>query len=79
LATKTPENTDQAQQAAAQECMPCGGRGTLISKLGGQESTVQCPWCEGSGQRRPGIDAQGHWEGQAQPEAKSAEEPAAGS
>jgi hypothetical protein len=57
--------------------MPCGGRGTLISKLGEQESTVRCPWCEGSGQRRPGIDAQGHWEGQPQAEAPSG--PAAGS
>ncbi len=41
--------------------MPCGGRGSVISNLGGEQSTVQCPWCEGSGQRRPGIDAQAHW------------------
>jgi hypothetical protein len=61
LASERLDITDQAGQAAAQECMPCGARGTLISKLGGQESTVQCPWCEGSGQRRPGIDAQAHW------------------
>lgn len=41
--------------------MPCGGRGTVISKLGGEESVVSCPWCEGSGQRRKGLDAQAHW------------------
>lgn len=46
---------------AAPECMPCGGRGTLVSKLGGQESTVECPWCEGSGKRRKDMDAQAHW------------------
>lgn len=45
--------------------MPCGGRGSLISKLGEEESVVQCPWCEGSGQRRKGIDAQAHWGDQA--------------
>lgn len=41
--------------------MPCGGRGTLISRLGGQERTVSCPWCEGSGRRRKGVDAQSGW------------------
>jgi hypothetical protein len=52
---------DGAQADAEQECMPCGGRGTLISKLGGQESVLRCPWCEGSGQRRAGVDAQAGW------------------
>ncbi len=56
------EQADAAQQAgAAEECMPCEGRGTLISKLGGQEQVVKCPWCEGSGRRRKGIDAQAGW------------------
>lgn len=56
------QDDDEAERGdAAQDCMPCGGRGTLISKLGGQESTVQCPWCEGSGKRRKAIDAQAHW------------------
>lgn len=41
--------------------MPCAGRGIVISRLGGQEHEVQCPWCEGSGRRTPGIDAQGKW------------------
>jgi DnaJ-class molecular chaperone len=52
---------DGAQQTETQECMPCEGRGSLISRLGGEESTVSCPWCEGSGERRKGIDAQAHW------------------
>lgn len=56
------ESTGAGEQAdAAQECMPCGGRGELISKLGGQERVVKCPWCEGSGRRRKGIDAQAGW------------------
>ena len=33
----------------------------MISNLGGTPSTVSCPWCEGSGVRSPGIDAQAHW------------------
>jgi hypothetical protein len=41
--------------------MACGGGGTVISNLGGSPSKVSCPWCEGSGVRRPGIDAQAAW------------------
>ena len=41
--------------------MPCGGSGQVISNLGGTPSTVSCPWCEGSGIRSAGIDAQAHW------------------
>lgn len=44
--------------------MPCVGRGTVISRLGGDPHPERCPWCEGSGQRREGIDAQAHWGGQ---------------
>jgi hypothetical protein len=42
-------------------CIPCRGEGTLISNLGGEPKKVPCPWCEGSGERRPGIDAQAAW------------------
>jgi len=41
--------------------MPCRGTGELISNLGGTPSKVSCPWCQGSGVRTPGIDAQAHW------------------
>jgi hypothetical protein len=41
--------------------MACRGTGRVISNLGGSQSLVSCPWCEGSGVRRPGIDAQAHW------------------
>jgi len=30
----------------------------VISNLGGEQSTVQCPWCRGEGVRLAGIDAQ---------------------
>jgi hypothetical protein len=56
-------------------CMPCRGEGTLISNLGGETKKVQCPWCEGSGERRPGIDAQAAWP-QDGAEPKPAEAPA---
>jgi DnaJ-class molecular chaperone len=43
------------------ECMPCRGTGKLISNLGGESSTVVCPWCAGGGVRLTGIDAQAKW------------------
>jgi DnaJ-class molecular chaperone len=44
-----------------QECMPCRGTGKVISGLGGKNSKVTCPWCEGDGVRKPEIDAQTRW------------------
>ena len=41
--------------------MPCRGTGRVISKLGGETSVVACPWCDGSGMRVAGIDAQARW------------------
>ena len=41
--------------------MPCRGTGRVISNLGGEQSTVPCPWCDGGGVRLPGIDAQATW------------------
>ena len=41
--------------------MACRGSGRVISNLGGTPSTVDCPWCDGSGMRVPGIDAQARW------------------
>jgi hypothetical protein len=38
--------------------MPCRGTGRLTSGLGGQPHEVQCPWCQGSGRRMAGFDAQ---------------------
>ena len=49
--------------------MPCRGSGVVISMLGGATSELPCPWCEGSGRRMQGIDAQARWlEAQAQAE-----------
>jgi hypothetical protein len=41
--------------------MACRGTGRVISNLGGTPSTVECPWCSGSGLRPAEIDAQAHW------------------
>jgi hypothetical protein len=41
--------------------MPCRGSGKLISSLGGESSTVICPWCGGGGVRLPDVDAQAKW------------------
>lgn len=42
------------------ECMACRGTGKVRSSLGGTQHEVACPWCEGTGHRIPGIDAQEH-------------------
>jgi DnaJ-class molecular chaperone len=39
-------------------CTACRGTGSLISTLGGEPSTVPCPWCDGTGRFIPGHDAQ---------------------
>ena len=44
----------------ATTCTACRGTGKVVSSLGGHEHEVVCPWCEGSGHRIPGIDAQEH-------------------
>lgn len=44
--------------------MPCRGTGRVISNLGGEQSNVQCPWCEGGGVRLAGIDAQAQGRGE---------------
>ena len=39
-------------------CTPCRGTGRVISGLGGEPKPVTCPWCEGTGVRVAGHDAQ---------------------
>jgi hypothetical protein len=60
---------------APNECMPCHGSGQLMSQLGGETSSVECPWCEGRGLRLSGIDAQARWlkEREENPPAQSAD------
>jgi hypothetical protein len=56
--------------------MACRGSGRVISNLGGTPSTVECPWCTGTGLRPAEIDAQAHWglEGAPAGEAPTAEQ-----
>jgi hypothetical protein len=42
--------------------MACRGTGRVISNLGGTPSEVACPWCDGTGTRVAGIDAQARWQ-----------------
>jgi len=39
-------------------CRPCKGSGTVISGLGGEQRSIPCPWCGGTGVRDPERDAQ---------------------
>jgi DnaJ-class molecular chaperone len=43
---------------AAGPCLACRGTGRVISNLGGSPHEVRCPWCDGTGTRIPGHDAQ---------------------
>jgi len=49
-----PEQRDPS----ATSCRPCRGTGRLSSTLGGERHEVICPWCRGTGESIPGIDAQ---------------------
>jgi DnaJ-class molecular chaperone len=50
-----PGQLDESRQT----CTPCRGTGRVISNLGGESREITCPWCEGSGEFKPGHDAQG--------------------
>ena len=43
-----------------QICNPGRGTGRLTSGLGGTPHEVVCPWCDGTGRRIPGRNAQEH-------------------
>jgi len=51
-AVADPAPTDPAR------CTACRGTGQVVSTLGGSPQSVPCPWCEGTGRRIPGHDAQ---------------------
>jgi DnaJ-class molecular chaperone len=62
MANETSDDGDRTEDAhQPRECMPCRGSGKVISNLGGEPSTVECPWCKGGGVRSAGTDAQGGW------------------
>ena len=52
---------DQDAPTEPVPCPPCSGSGKVISNLGGSPSTVDCPWCEGTGVLDPEHDAQARW------------------
>ena len=53
MSTDAPDETTEPPP-----CSACRGTGQVVSKLGGTEHTVECPWCDGGGRRIPGHDAQ---------------------
>lgn len=61
MASDTPEPDQTATDGAPPECSPCRGTGQVISGLGGVQSTIECPWCEGTGHFIPDHDAQAHF------------------
>ena len=53
------------------DCSACRGTGQVISNLGGEARLVACPWCDGSGLRLVGHDAQASWRAAAPPRSGS--------
>jgi DnaJ-class molecular chaperone len=65
----TPPDDEQpaaetGQAAEPVECSACRGTGKVISRLGGEEQQVDCPWCEGGGTRLREHNAQEHSRGE---------------
>jgi DnaJ-class molecular chaperone len=58
------EQSSDKPEAQAAACGACRGTGVVISHLGGEPHELPCPWCEGSGLRLRGHDAQAHWRGE---------------
>lgn len=54
----TDEPASQPDAGEAPACTACRGTGRVISNLGGSPSEVECPWCNGTGHRIAGHDAQ---------------------
>lgn len=50
--------SDQDERPEPVACPPCRGTGRVISNLGGTQTTITCPWCEGNGTFDPEHDAQ---------------------
>ena len=44
--------------AEPRPCMPCSGKGKVVSNAGGDPHEVTCPWCEGGGVMIAEHDAQ---------------------
>jgi hypothetical protein len=60
--------TEQRSETSEPEpCGACRGSGLVISHLGGEPHELPCPWCEGSGLRLRGHDAQARWRERAEP------------
>jgi DnaJ-class molecular chaperone len=49
---------DSTDESSDSGCRPCRGSGVVISGLGGEQREQPCPWCDGTGTRIPGRDAQ---------------------
>lgn len=49
---------DDPETTGPKQCAPCRATGQVISNLGGEQSTVTCPWCEGTGTVIAEHDAQ---------------------
>lgn len=50
---KAPE-----EPAGPQPCSACRATGNVFANRAGEQVSVACPWCQGTGSWTPGLDAQ---------------------
>jgi DnaJ-class molecular chaperone len=41
-----------------QPCSACRATGRVFATRSGEQTSLPCPWCQGSGEWEPGFDAQ---------------------
>ncbi|MDO9355617.1 MAG: hypothetical protein Q7T55_18085 [Solirubrobacteraceae bacterium] len=52
------DKAPQPEETGPQPCSACRATGKVFAARGGEQVSVACPWCEGSGEWTPGLDAQ---------------------
>lgn len=56
---RRPARSEASEEAAGpQPCSACRATGRVLANRGGEQVSVACPWCQGTGQWEPGYDAQ---------------------
>ncbi len=52
------KNAEPAEPAGPQPCSACRATGRVFANRAGEQISVNCPWCQGTGSWEPGYDAQ---------------------
>ena len=53
-----PARTKEPEVVGPQPCSACRATGKVFANRAEEQISVDCPWCTGTGQWEPGLDAQ---------------------